>query len=481
MAVTMRSFARAVPRWMTRENSASINWMLSGAIWLVVGTSMGLILALEFVLPEMLRGVPYLVFSRLRQAHVNTVIFAFLSLSMVGLWFYVVPQLTGRRLWSEFLANVSLLIWNGSLLVGIAGLLLGHTQSREYAELIYGADVGILVALILNAIVIYVTTAHRVQPTLYVSMWYILASAVIFPIIWFVGNVMWNPPTGAVTGVNDVIYNWFLGHNVLGMWVTLGGVALIYYIVPKVTDVPIYSHVVGLIGFWTILLFYNGLGGHHIEWVPVAPFVKNYAIASSIGMLIPTVAVLVNIWFTVRGQWNKVVMNIPLIFVFTGFVAYILVSFQGTHQALRMFNLLSHFTHYVPAHAHLGLLFFAASVFMGAMYYVVPRICRCQLYSRLIAWVQYSLLVVGFFFFFVGFTLTGLEQGTAWYYVGINVYPNLVAMRPFLGLRAAGGALLLANFILFYFNILMTWVQHRPQPRPQIPVNTVPPEPVPEE
>ncbi len=469
--------ARILPGWMTVQNSAALNWMLAGVVWGVVATSMGLVLALEFVLPDLFSGVPFLVFSRLRQAHVNGALYAFVSTSMVGLWYYIVPQLCGRRLWSEPLGNVSMLAWNGAMLVGVGALLLGYTQSREYAEFIYGVDVAVVASLVLNAVVLWVTAMNRVERHLYISLWYILASAIIFPLVYFIGNVMWNPPTGAVTGVNDVILNWFLGHNILGMWLTLGAVPLIYYIVPKVTDTPIYSHVLGLIGFWTIIFFYNGIGGHHFEWVPVVPWIKNYAIASSIGMLIPTVAVLLNIWLTLRGHWNRVFTSIPLIFVFTGFVAYIAVSFQGTHQALRVFNLLTHFTQYVPGHAHLGVLLFSAVVVMGTMYYVLPRICHCQLYSRLIAWVQFTLLVVGFAAFFTGFVLAGLEQGSAWYDVGINVYTNLNGMRPYLGLRAAGGSVLFSSFVLFYVNILLTWARRRPLERPRPPVSAAVPLP----
>ena len=75
-------------------------------------------------------------------------------------------------------------------------ILNGHTQSREYAELIWGVDVAVMVVLITNAFNILMTIHHRVEPKLYVSLWYIIATVVLFPILYFIGNVMWNPPTG---------------------------------------------------------------------------------------------------------------------------------------------------------------------------------------------------------------------------------------------------------------------------------------------
>jgi cytochrome c oxidase cbb3-type subunit 1 len=161
---------------LRRENSASVNFMLSAAAWIVVGVLMGLTLATEFVFPDLFRGVPWLVFSRVRQAHTNTVMFAFLSGGMMGLWLYIVPRLAGRRLWSERLGNLSVLLWNLAVAIGIVGLLTAHTQSREYAEFIWIVDVGVMVVLILNMINLYMTITHRVEPKMYVSLWYIAAA-----------------------------------------------------------------------------------------------------------------------------------------------------------------------------------------------------------------------------------------------------------------------------------------------------------------
>ncbi|MCB9421446.1 MAG: cbb3-type cytochrome c oxidase subunit I [Ardenticatenaceae bacterium] len=455
-----------------KEDSASAYFMLSAAIWLVIGVSMGLILALQFVFPDLFRGVPWLVFSRLRQAHTNTVMFAWLSGGMMGLWLYIVPRLTGRKLWSEPLGNLSMVLWNAALAVGIVAILTAHTQSREYAEFIWVVDVGVMVVLLLNMINVYMTIAHRVESKLYVSLWYISGSLIWMPLLYFIGNVMWNPPTGALTGINDTIFNWFYGHNVLGLWFTTGLLPVIYYIVPRETRTPLYSHVLSLIAFWGIAFFYTGVGAHHLLWAPIPYWLKTIAVADSIGMILPVGAFMMNIYLTMRGNWNRFFSSIPLRFAITGWAAYILVSYQGSHQALRGINLLTHFTQYVPGHAHLALLFFSASVIMGGMYYIIPRIYDCRVYSRKLANVQYSLYAIGFTFFFGGFLLTGLVQGTAWLHQGLPVWSVLPGLRPYMALRAMGGTLLVISFIIFTYNILVTVIQRVPATQPTLPVKT---------
>jgi cbb3-type cytochrome c oxidase subunit I len=449
-----------------KQDSASVNFILTAAIWLVFGVLMGLTLALQFVFPDLFRGVPWLVFGRLRQAHTNTVMFAWLSGGMMGLWLYIVPRLTGRRLWSERLGNLTMILWNLALLVGIIGILGAETQSREYAELIWIVDVAVMIVLILNLINLYMTIAHRVERKLYVSLWYISGTLIWMPLLYFIGNVMWNPPTGALTGINDTIFNWFYGHNVLGLWFTTGLLAVIYYIVPKETRTPLYSHFLSLIAFWGIAFFYTGVGAHHLLWAPIPYWLKTIAVAESIGMILPVVAFMMNIFLTMRGNWNRFFASIPLRFVITGWAAYILVSYQGSHQALRGINLLTHFTQYVPGHAHLSLLFFSASVIMGAAYYIIPRVYDCHIYSRKLANVQYSLYVFGFIFFFGGFLLTGLVQGTNWLHQGLPIWSVLPGLRPYMALRAAGGILVVISFAAFTFNILATVLQRRPVVRP---------------
>jgi cbb3-type cytochrome c oxidase subunit I len=449
-----------------KENSASASFLLAASLWLVFGVLMGLILAIQFVFPNFLRGVSWLVFSRLRQAHVNTVLFAWLSGGMMGIWLYIVPQLTGRKLWSEPLGNLTALLWNVAIVFGVIQLLRAETQSREYAELIWPVDIAVMVVLALNLINIYVTIAHRVERKLYVSLWYVTGTVIWFPLLYFIGNVMWNPPTGALTGIDDTIFNWFYGHNVLGLWFTTGLLPVMYYIVPRETRTPLYSHFLSLIAFWGIAFFYTGVGGHHLLWAPIPYWLKTIAVADSIGMILPVVAFMMNLFLTMRGNWNRFITSIPLRYVVTGWAAYVLVSFQGSHQAIRNINLLTHFTQYVPGHAHLSLLFFAASTVVGAIYYIIPRIWNCQLFSRRLANVQYALYVVGFTFFFGGFLLTGLTQGTNWVHQGLPVWSVLPGLRPYMSLRATGGMLIVISFILFAYNVFATALQRRPVERP---------------
>jgi cbb3-type cytochrome c oxidase subunit I len=441
---------------LKRDNSAAIAFLVSAAVWLVIGTVFGLVLTIEFVFPDFGKGIAQIVFPRLRQAHVNTVLFAWLSGAMMGIWLYIVPRLTGRKIYSELLGNLSAAAWNVSVAVGIIAIMYGHTQSREYAEMIWGVDVAVMAVLLTNEFNILMTIGRRVEPKLYVSLWFIIATVVLFPLVYFIGNVMWTPPTGALMGINDATVNWFYGHNVLGLWFTTGLLAVIYYIVPKETGTPLYSSSLSLIAFWGTLFFYTGVGAHHLLWAPIPPWLKTIAVAESIGMVIPVLATMFNIMLTMRGNWSHTRSSVPLLYMITGWAAYILVSFQGSNEALRGVNEVTHFTQYVPGHAMLGLMFFSASCCIGGAYYVLPRALGCSLHSRRLARAQYALYVIGFTAFFLSFVVNGAIQGVAWVHGGMPVWTVLPTLRPWGAVRIMGGALVVASFVMFAYNIIAT-------------------------
>ena len=37
---------------------------------------------------------------------------------------------------------------------------------------------------------------------------------------YFFGNAVWNPATGAITGMPDAILAWFYGHSIVGLFLT---------------------------------------------------------------------------------------------------------------------------------------------------------------------------------------------------------------------------------------------------------------------
>src|SRR6266511_1153141 len=134
-------------RW-TFPDGAAKHWLLSSIIWLTVVDLFGLVLATQFVTPEAFGGL-----------------------------FYMLPRLVGTRgMWSERLGIWCAWAWNAAYLLGVVGLLTGHSQGREYGEFIWPFDIAIIVIWSLNVFNILATVAIRTIRPIYVSVWFFIAS-----------------------------------------------------------------------------------------------------------------------------------------------------------------------------------------------------------------------------------------------------------------------------------------------------------------
>jgi cbb3-type cytochrome c oxidase subunit I len=430
-------------------------FFLSSAAWMVAGTLAGFIGAIELVAPDLLGNIPWIVFGRIRQVHTNLVMFAFVGSALLGAAYYLVPTLVRTPLYSERLGKLALWLWNTALFMGVITLSLGYTQNREYAELIWPLDIGVLIVFALMFYNLFETLKRRQENLLYVSVWYIFGALIFSFFTYFFGNAMWNPDTGSITGMPDAILAWFYGHNVLGFFFTPLAVAVAYYIIPIVSRAPLYSHTLSLIGFWSILVMYSHIGTHHLLQAPAPTWLKVIAVTGSVGMVIPVMTVLVNLWLTMRDRLSSVHEDIGGKFVFAGSVWYLLTCLQGPLQSLPYVQRLTHFTNWVIAHAHMGVFGFAGFTALGGIYFILPRITGRPLYSRRLADVQYWLVLIGITGFFVVLTIAGLIQGNGWLN-GETVYKILPQIYVYMVLRVSLGVLIIGGAVIGLYNIYMS-------------------------
>lgn len=457
----------------SRGDSAARLWFLCSILWFPLFATLGFILAVKFFQPTFLTGENYLTFGRIRPAHVNGVLFGFISSGLIGAMFHTLPRLCRTELRNPWLAKAAALLWNGAVLAGIILILAGHTQGREYAELPWIIDVAVMAVLLLIGYIVLATLVKREERKLYVTTWYYAGTFLWFPVVYLIGNVMWKPYAGALNGTTDGIFNWYYGHNVLGLWFTTLGIAAWYFFIPRGVNRPLYSHLLSLIAFFSIAFFYTGVGGHHLLQAPIPEWVKTIAVAMSVLMLVPVLTFATNILLTVRGTVKSLVNNIPLRFIAAGFVFYILTSFQGSFQALRDTNSYLHFSQWSVGHAHLALLGSFGFLAVGLAYWLVPGIADTRIFSRKMTTLSFWLMFTGFLTFFSSMILAGLVANSAWWN-HMGVATALPMLKIYFIVRAIGGGVVIVGAYVFATNLLITLVRsNEPEeeklPRPHPP------------
>ncbi len=444
-----------------RPNSASLAFMVAGAFWFMAGTLYGSTTAIHLVAPEFFNNLGAFVFGRSRPIHVNTVIYGFITSTLVGAALYYVPALLRTSLWSERLGWLACAFWNVAVISGPSLLPMGITQGREYTEYIFPFDVCIMAAMLLLLANMVMTVANRKENALYVSVWYVFGTLLWTAGVYPIGNVMWNPGAGALPGVLDEIFLWFYGHNLVGLLLTPLAVGAAYFVLPRLAKAPLYSHTLSLVGFFALVALYTHIGGHHLLQAPIPNWLKTVSIVDSIAMVIPVSTVLFNIWLTIRGRSGMIWSDPAGRFVMAGTIWYLITCIQGPVQSLPSVQRITHFNNWVIGHAHIAVLGFSGYIAMGAMWHVLPLVTGRHIWSKRLVNLQFGLVTFGLVGFFVVLTTVGLIQGNSWYN-GETVYRTLPMLAPYMVMRLVLGLFIITGALVGFYNLVMTLRKGRP-------------------
>jgi cytochrome c oxidase cbb3-type subunit 1 len=217
--------------------------------------------------------------------------------------------------------------------------------------------------------------------------------------------------------------------------------------IPKVTGKPIHSYHISLLGFWSLALFYNWAGTHHLVGGPLPAWIITVGIVGSMMMLIPVTTLAINHHLTMVGSFHLLKTSPTLRFVVFGSVVYTVVSGQGSFEALRSVSRVAHFTHYTVGHAHLGLYGFFSMIMFGAYYYILPRLTRNEWASAHLIKLHFWTAAIGIIAYFVALTWGGWFQGQMMNDPSIPFLKTVEYTKPYLVARSISGAFMtIANF-----------------------------------
>lgn len=419
----------------------------SAVVWLIFGTLVGQYLGLKFVWPDM-DHVSWLSFGRLRPVHTNAVFWGWASLAMLGLGHFVVARTSNTSLYSEKIAWISLTMINLSVILGSLSLMNGiNNGGGEYREYIWPIAVLFAGGLILSLYNFAKTVARRKTREIYVSNWYILGACTWTLILVTIGYLPFYQD-----GLGETIIQGYYMHQGVGMWFMTFTLGLVYYFLPQALNKPIYSYSLGVLAFWTQMLFYTLIGTHHFIFSPLPWWLQTVAIVFSMGMLIPVIAGTTNFLMTFRGSWTALKTSYVLPFILVGVVFYFVGSAQGTMQAFRYSNLVWHFNDFNVAHSHMTMYGIITFLAWGCMYYLVPRLTENRP-SELMVGAHFWMALVGLVIYMWSLMIGGTLKGMSW----LNHEPfleSVVLMAPYWLWRAIGGTMMFIAHLIFGFNFI---------------------------
>ncbi|OYY60408.1 MAG: hypothetical protein B7Y51_11850 [Burkholderiales bacterium 28-67-8] len=357
-------------------------------VWLVLASLAGLISSIKLHLPDWWVQYDWMTFGRIRPIHLNLVAYGWCSLAGIGVAIWLIPRLLKTELVGAKYALVGGALWSIGVFAGTVAIATGHSDGLEWLEYPWQIDILLVIGGALVGFPLWLTLLRRRVKHLYVSVWYIAAK-------------------------------------------------------------PIHSYNLSLLGFWSLAFFYSQVGGHHLIGGPVPSWLVTISIVQSMMMVIPVFAVAVNQHMTVLGNFRALMYSPTLRFIVLGAMMYTAASVQGSLEALRAVNTVTHFTHYTVAHAHLGLYGFFSMVMFGSIYFIMPRVMNWEWpYPRLIS-LHFWLVLIGFAIYFIWLSIGGWLQGLAMLDDKTPFMQSVALTLPYLQARSIGGGLMTLGHLVF--------------------------------
>ena len=449
------------------DNKVVRNFAYATIIWGVVGLVVGLLLALQFIWPELNFGIPFTTFGRIRPIHTNAVIFAFVGNGMFTGIYYSLQRLCKARMFSDLLSKINFWGWQLIIVLAAVSFISGMTTGKEYAELEWPIDILVAIIWIVFGWNMIGTIIKRRTQHIYVAIWFYIATFVTIAVLHVTNslaipvNLFKSYPIFA--GVQDALVQWWYAHNAVAFFLTTPFLGLMYYFLPKAANRPVYSYRLSIVHFWALIFLYIWAGPHHLLYTSLPGWVQSLGVVFSVMLIAPSWGGMVNGLLTLRGAWDRVREDPVLKFMVVAVTAYGMSTFEGPMMSLKSVNAISHFTDWTVGHAHIGALGWNGFLTFAVLYYLIPRIFQTSLYSRKVANLHFWIATLGIVFYAVPLYWGALTQVSMWKEFtedGLLKYPNFLEtvtqLMPMYATRAVGGALYFVGILLGVYNIFMT-------------------------
>ncbi|HTQ31095.1 MAG TPA: cytochrome-c oxidase, cbb3-type subunit I [Opitutaceae bacterium] len=443
-------------------------FLLASVIWGAVGMLVGVFIAAELNFWQLNANVPWLTWSRLRPLHTNAAIFAFVGNMMFAGIYYSTQRLVRARLASDFLSNLHFWGWQLIIVAAACTLPFGLTRGKEYAELIWPIDIAVAFIWIVFAVNFFWTLAKRREPSLYVALWFYIATIITVAMLYVVNHL--SVPTSLTHsypvfgGVQDALVQWWYGHNAVAFFLTTPILGIMYYFLPKAAERPVYSYRLSVVHFWSLVFVYIWAGPHHLLNTALPDWLQALGMTFSLMLWAPSWGGMLNGLLTLRGAWNKLRTDPVLKFFAAGVTFYGMATFEGPLLAIKSVNALAHYTDWVIGHVHGGTLGWNGFMAAGMTYWLLPRLWNKPLHSVPLANLHFWTGLVGILLYVSAMWTSGITQGVmlnaTTEHGTLLAYPNFLdtvnAIRPMMLMRVIGGALYLTGWFLLVYNLWRT-------------------------
>jgi cytochrome c oxidase subunit I len=273
---------------------------------------------------------------------------------------------------------------------------------------------------------------------------------------------------------------WWFGHPLVYFWL-LPAYVIWYTVLPRAAGGRLFSDPLGRLVFALFILLSTPVGFHHqftdpgitsgwkmlhtfnTLWILYPSFVTAFTIIASLEL-----AGRARGGRGLFGWIRQLPWSDPLVSsVIFSMLLFALGGWGGAINASFGMNTVVHNTSWIPGHFHTTVGSASALTFMGASYWLLPRLLGKRLELAPMAKVQPYVWFVGMLAFSIPTHITGvMGMPRRTFDASYGDHPVAIAWRPLTDVSAAGGILLFVSALFFLLVALFTVFGTKTDPEP---------------
>jgi cytochrome c oxidase subunit I len=306
-----------------------------------------------------------------------------------------------------------------------------------------------------------------------IIVWYLASSGLAVEVVGML--IPWS--LGLVDKIDPLVartFFWWFGHPLVYFWL-LPAYVIWYYVFPQVAGGRLFSDPLARMAFILFVVLSTPVGFHHQFADPgitagwkLAHTILTYAVMYPSFVTAFTVIASLEVAGRLKGAkglfnwigrlpWSDPVFSS----VALAMVAFTFGGFGGAINAAYAMNGMVHNTAWIMGHFHVTLGTTVALTFMGATYWLLPRLLARDLRFMVLARIQPYLWFAGMTLFSVSYHIAGLRGLPRRVYTASLAGDQGAAWHGLTQVAAVGGVMLFLSAIIFVTVVFATWLAGR--------------------
>lgn len=407
MAATQTADIRTLLGAGADEDRVAAAHFLVGALFLVVAGALQLLalFSLRF------GGLSPVSFGRMESMSNLTIMFGFLVISLTGGIYYVLPRLTGTRLWRKELALTGLLLTSAVVIVDLVVVVFGFGSGRQPLGLPWWLHIPMLAALIIPLAITVMTIRNREEKRSFVTLWFVIGGVTWLPLL-YLAYIAGDLPF--VSSLGATYSDLFFSAGFVTLWVFTVGSGLFYYTLVKELDIPLAFRQLAAVGFWSLGFAAAWWGIAQLVFGPGPGWVAG--VAASLGLAFPigALANASNVSVTLQGHWEELGDKPGVVSGVLGLYLGVAVAVLASFASFPSIGSVTALTAYWEAIEYAALFGVGVLLTAGISFEALPRVAGREIRTNDRPRSFNRLTVIGVGGVMISLLAAGLLDGYSW-------------------------------------------------------------------